>query len=65
MDEEQAYMFDLNGYIVLPGLLTGEQIEELKADAKGVENNGPSSCACISLLSLRCVSFCAAACAPA
>ena len=59
MDEEQAYMFDLNGYIVLPGLLTDEQIQELKADAKGVENNGPSSCACSSL------SFCAAACSAA
>ena len=59
MDEEQAYMFDLNGYIVLPGLLTDEQIEDLKADAKGVENNGPSSCAPLPL------SFCAAACAPA
>lgn len=36
-------MFDLNGFIALPGLLTDEQVAELKADAKGVENNGPSA----------------------
>ena len=39
----QAYLFDLNGFIVLPGLLDAETVAELKRDAKGVENNGPSS----------------------
>lgn len=39
----QAYFFDLNGFIVLPGLLDAGSLAELKRDAKGVENNGPSS----------------------
>lgn len=37
MTEEQKFFFDLRGWILLPGVLSEEEIGTMKAEAYGVE----------------------------
>ena len=41
MDEEQKYLFDLFGYIVVPGVLDENQVEQLRSTLRGSTEQFP------------------------